>query len=42
MTVGSLPSQTSRFDNVHVLLWLIKDTCWMLEWKVLGTIMIAL
>jgi len=31
---------TSRFDNVHVLLWLLKDTCWMLEWKVLGTIMI--
>lgn len=31
----------SRFDNVHVLLWLIKDTCWMLEWRVLGTAMIA-
>ena len=33
--------QTSRFDNIHVLLWLIKDTCWMLEWKVLGTAMIV-
>lgn len=33
--------QTSRFDNMHILLWLIKDTCWMLEWKVLGTAMIA-
>ena len=31
---------TGRFDNVHVLLWLIKDTCWMLEWKILGTLMI--
>lgn len=31
----------SRFDNVHVLLWLIKDTCWMLEWKVLGCLMVA-
>lgn len=30
----------SRFDNVHVLLWLVKDTCWMLEWKILGTLMI--
>ena len=30
----------SRFDNMHVLLWLIKDTCWMLEWRVLGTAMI--
>ncbi|HXT71509.1 MAG TPA: hypothetical protein VN700_17265 [Vicinamibacterales bacterium] len=32
---------TSRFDNVHVLLWLIKDTCWMLQWKILGCVMIA-
>ena len=31
----------SKFDNMHVLLWLIKDTCWMLEWRVLGTAMIA-
>ena len=30
----------SRFDNVHVLLWLIKDTSWMLEWRILGTLMI--
>ena len=41
MTVGSFPGATSRFDNIHVLLWLIKDTCWMLEWKVLGALMIA-
>ena len=34
-------SPASKFDNVHVLLWLIKDTCWMLEWRVLGTAMIA-
>ena len=31
----------SKFDNMHVLLGLIKDTCWMLEWRVLGTAMIA-
>lgn len=30
----------SKFDNMHVLLWLVKDTCWMLEWRVLGTAMI--
>jgi len=34
-------AHSTRFDNVHVLLWLIKDTCWMLEWKVLGCLMIA-
>ncbi len=34
-------TQISRFDNVHILLWLIKDTCWMLEWRVFGTLMIV-
>ena len=33
-------SNDSRFDNIHILLWLIKDTCWMLEWRILGTLMI--
>jgi hypothetical protein len=33
--------QASKFDNMHVLLWLIKDTCWLLEWRVFGTLMIA-
>jgi hypothetical protein len=37
----SAPAYSSRFDDSHILLWLIKDTCWMLEWRVLGTIMIA-
>ena len=45
-SVDSFPPATdlghvSKFDNVHVLMWLIKDTCWMLEWRVLGTAMIA-
>src|SRR5262245_3506880 len=35
------PAPQSRFDNMHILLWLLKDTCWMLEWKLLGTMMIA-
>jgi len=39
MTITAQPQ--SRFDNLHILLWLLKDTCWMLEWKVLGTLMIA-
>jgi hypothetical protein len=29
-----------HYENIHIPLWLIKDTCWMLEWKVLGTLMI--
>lgn len=28
-----------RFENLHILLWLIKDTSWMLEWRVLGITM---
>ncbi len=26
---------------MHILLWLIKDSCWMLELKVLGLIMVV-
>lgn len=36
----SAPAASSRFDNLHIFLWLIKDTCWMLEWRILGTVMI--
>src|SRR4051812_47613631 len=30
-----------RWENIHIPLWLIKDTCWMMEWKTLGMIMIT-
>jgi hypothetical protein len=30
-----------RWENIHIPLWLIKDTCWMLELRTLGIIMIA-
>jgi hypothetical protein len=29
-----------RFENLHVVLWLIKDISWLLTWKLLGVIMI--
>lgn len=29
-----------KLENIHIPLWLIKDTCWMLQWKVLGVSMI--
>lgn len=28
------------FENFHILLWLIKDSFWLLEWRIVGTIMI--
>jgi hypothetical protein len=30
-----------RYENLHILLWLMKDTCWVLFWKTGGLIMIA-
>jgi hypothetical protein len=30
-----------HFENLHIPLWLLKDTCWMMEWKILGMIMIV-
>lgn len=29
-----------RYENVHIPLWLVKDICWMLQWKTLGVAMI--
>jgi cell division protein FtsW (lipid II flippase) len=29
-----------HYENLHIPLWLMKDTCWMLQWRILGMIMI--
>ncbi len=29
-----------KLENLHIPLWLLKDTCWMMEWRLLGVIMI--
>ncbi|HQQ93964.1 MAG TPA: hypothetical protein PLQ93_05380 [Bacteroidia bacterium] len=29
------------YENLHILLWLVKDSCWMLHVRLLGTIMIV-
>jgi len=31
---------TRKLENYHIPLWLIKDTCWLLQFKTLGIIMI--
>ncbi len=31
--------EISHFENFHILLWLLKDSCWMMEWKFGGTLM---
>ncbi|MBS1647423.1 MAG: hypothetical protein JST67_08800 [Bacteroidetes bacterium] len=30
-----------KIENLHIVLWLLKDTCWLMEWKVPGIIMIT-
>jgi hypothetical protein len=30
-----------QYENLHIVFWLIKDTCWMLELKLFGAIMIV-
>ena len=29
-----------HIENIHIPLWLMKDTCWLLQWKILGVTMI--
>jgi hypothetical protein len=29
-----------KLENFHILLWLIKDLCWVIEFKILGIFMI--
>jgi len=30
-----------RFENWHILLWLLKDLCWVMDYKSFGTFMIV-
>jgi hypothetical protein len=30
-----------KYENLHIVFWLIKDSCWMLELKWLGAIMMV-
>jgi hypothetical protein len=34
-------SKLRHYENLHIPLWLLKDTCWMLQWKTLGIAMIV-
>jgi len=29
-----------EYENLHIALWLIKDTCWVSDWKIAGMLMI--
>ncbi|HEY8035237.1 MAG TPA: hypothetical protein VIF37_06580 [Methylobacter sp.] len=30
-----------EYENFHIVLWLLKDTCWLMEWRLQGIIMIV-
>lgn len=38
--IYSIPMRFRRIENLHILLWLIKDACWALDWRLPGLIMI--
>ena len=40
MTLKHLPG-IRYFENFHIVLWLLKDTCWIMDWKIAGTIVVA-
>jgi len=29
-----------HFENLHILLWLLKDSAWLMEWKTIGILMV--
>ncbi len=29
-----------EYENMHIVLWLIKDTCWVMTWRIAGMTMI--
>lgn len=38
--VYSIPARFRRIENLHILLWLLKDVCWALNLRIMGMIMI--
>ena len=38
--VYSIPARFRRVENLHILLWLLKDICWALDFHIMGMIMI--
>ena len=35
-----MTKQIRHFENFHIILWLIKDSCWLLHYKIAGVMMI--
>jgi quinol-cytochrome oxidoreductase complex cytochrome b subunit len=37
---NSEPTSFRKVDNLHIVLWLIKDMCWVSDFKVVGLMMV--
>jgi hypothetical protein len=40
MKLKNLFKNIREYENLHIALWLIKDTCWVMSWKSVGIAMI--
>lgn len=40
MRIKSLLKNIREYENLHIALWLIKDTCWVMTWRIAGMSMI--
>jgi hypothetical protein len=36
-----METKLRQYENFHIVLWLMKDTCWLMEWKIAGIVMIV-
>lgn len=41
VSLGTMEQKVRKSENFHILLWLLKDLCWVADWKVLGVVMIV-
>lgn len=37
----AIPEKFRKIENLHILLWLLKDLCWAMLWKPLGITMLV-
>jgi prepilin signal peptidase PulO-like enzyme (type II secretory pathway) len=38
--IYTIPARFRRIENMHILLWLIKDACWAMNYRTMGMIMV--
>ncbi|MBX3238819.1 MAG: hypothetical protein KIT80_08565 [Chitinophagaceae bacterium] len=39
--VYRIPARFRRIENLHIFLWLLKDICWALDFRIMGMLMIV-